>query len=135
MLPTVRDVFLAAQLQARDPAPWGQPVHENSPGVYVIATDDDRIVYIGRSRRALRKRLREFYRHRYGASSPHRGGQAVLLLNRPLLVYWATTADYAAAENSMLEYFKAQTGGFPYANRVRSARVGTTFALPQGFLP
>jgi hypothetical protein len=120
---TVHDVFRAARLQACGPVPWGQPVPENLPGVYVVVADYGRVVYIGRSSRALRQRLREFYRHRYGARSPHRGGQDVLLLKCQLLVYWAAAADYAAAEHAMLEYFKAQTDGYPYANRVRSARV------------
>jgi len=104
---------------------WGQELPETRAGVYVVVADNGNheIVYIGRTRRSLRKRLREFCRHRYGDKSPHRGGQEVLLHKCPLLVYWAPTADYAAAENSMIEYFKARTGGLPYANRVRSARV------------
>jgi len=121
---TVRDVFQAAQLEPCGPVCWGEPVPARSTGVYVVvAIEPFELVYIGRSRRPLRRRLREFYRHRYAASSPHRGGQAVLLLKCPLVVYWAATTDYAAAENSMIEYFRSQVGKFPDANRVRSARI------------
>jgi hypothetical protein len=121
----VRDVFQAAGLEPCGPASWGEPVPERGPGVYVVVADDQ-IIYIGRSGRPLRRRLREFYRHRHGARSPHRGGQAVLLLKCPLVVYWAATADYAAAENCMIEFFKSQVGELPYANRVRSARINPT---------
>jgi hypothetical protein len=34
---TVRDVFAAAALSPHGPVPWGTPVPERRPGVYVIA--------------------------------------------------------------------------------------------------
>jgi hypothetical protein len=119
----MQDVFGAAHLQPCGPAPWGDPIPENGPGVYVVAlADREEIVYIGRTKRSLRKRLKEFYRHKYGARSPHRGGQAVLALKCGLLIYWAATSDCAAAEHAMIEHVKMRVGSLPFANRVRSAR-------------
>ncbi len=139
----VRDVFAAAQLQACGPVRWGEPVPELGSGIYVVALSDaidaehalavehqalrsrwlanQPIVYIGRSK-GLQLRLRQFYRHKHGAKSPHRGGQNLLLLKCPLWIHWAATNDYVAAEHAMLECFKVQAGSFPFANRVRAAR-------------
>ena len=116
-------------------------IPEVGPGVYVIkitgsgesATrnltdaqrrhwcDDQDIVYIGRSKH-LRRRLRDFYRHQWGNSRPHRGGQDVKLLRCDLLVFWGSTLDYASAEKAMIEAFTLVVGRRPFANRMRAAR-------------
>jgi hypothetical protein len=114
---SVHDVFQVANLRPNGPVCWGERVPEYGTGVYVIVADDVP-VYIGRTG------LRQFYRHKYGASSPHRGGQAMLLLKCPLLVYWAPTGDYAATEHVMIEWFRSQAGKLPLGNRIRSARPG-----------
>jgi hypothetical protein len=106
---TVLDIFRVVRLEPCGP--------------YVVVSADGEVVYVGRTRRALRKRLREFYRHRYGDKRPHRGGQAILLLTRPLLVYWAATNDWEAAEDTMIEHFRSAAGRLPFGNRVRSARL------------
>jgi hypothetical protein len=120
---SVHAVFRAANLSPNGPVCWGERVPEYGTGVYVIVADDVP-VYIGRTGQPLQKRLRQFYRHKYGASSPHRGGQAMLLLKCPLLVYWAPTGDYAATEHVMIEWFRSQAGKLPLGNRIRSARPG-----------
>ena len=127
---TINEIFRAARLRPGGRVPWGKPIPENRPGVYVVALADrkkivymgQKIVYIGRTKRPLRKRLGEFDRHKYGARSPHRGGQAVLRLKGCRLVYWAATSKWAAAEHKMIQHFKKKVGTLPWANRVRSAR-------------
>jgi hypothetical protein len=74
----------------------------------------------------LRRRLSEFFRHRYGEKAPHRGGQAIILLSElpkcPLWVYWAVAAgpsEAVEAERRMLEVFRKNVGALPFANRRR----------------
>lgn len=143
----VETAFGWAGLTPRGPVAWEMPFEERQPGIYVVALSEsinlsrdaielrnlpphelakwvpgERIVYIGRTKRGLQRRLREFYRHTYGARSPHRGGQAVLLLSMPRFVYWAATDHSTEAEHSMIEHFKAATDQLPFANRKRGWR-------------
>ncbi len=83
-------------------------------------TDGQSVVYVGRTKH-LRRRLREFYKHKYGESAPHSGGQRILNLPGTLTVCWATVADYAGAEKVMLEAFRQITGEWPFGNRMKSA--------------
>jgi len=105
---------------------WGAPVPERGPGVYVItaadAVEGQQVVYIGRTKH-LACRLSQFYRHRYGASAPHSGGQQILKLSSPRTVHWAAVTDYAMAEHRMLEVFRSAVGNWPYGNRMKSARM------------
>ena len=143
---TVAEVFAAADLSPCGPSLWGDAIDETRPGVYVVSVasdpntcfglfdtpelpqdlmpkwlDEEPIVYIGRTRRPLRQRIRELYRHRYGRKSPHRGGQAALLLKPELLVYWAATDDPLTAERNMIEAFRRRADTLPFANRCRGA--------------
>src|SRR5688572_21917495 len=111
---TVQEVFAAAGLVPQASVPWGTTIDERRPGVYVIALttvpDDPApdielvcvpeaerarwlvqqpVLYIGRATRSLRGRLAQFYRHQYGKTAPHRGGQAVIPLECGRWVYWA----------------------------------------------
>jgi hypothetical protein len=135
------DLFAAAGVPLRDTVAWGTQIPERGPGVYVLTLaaagvpdiaglpdaeqahwlKGQHVIYVGRSKR-LRRRLREFYRHVYGNPQPHRGGQAVLLLKCPLMVSWGGVGDYAGAEHTMIEAFRASAGDKPFANRVRAAR-------------
>jgi hypothetical protein len=131
------ECFRAANLTACGPLPWGQLPADVGPGVYVVVADnvEAEIVYIGRTgcKGGLRKRLRLFYRHRYGKRSPHSGGQYILLLRCPRFVYWASTTDYVAAEKLMLEFFRARLGRLPYANRCQPRRpAGADRLAPRG---
>lgn len=141
---TVTELFKAADLQPDGPAKWGEPIAERRCGIYVVALGrradeeidisylpremaarwirSESIVYVGRSRRPLCRRIHEFYKHPYGESRPHRGGQDVKLLKCPLYVYWGATDKPSLAEHQMIEYFKATTGCFPFGNRIRSAQ-------------
>ncbi len=105
---------------------WGRPVPERGSGVYIITVADviegQYVVYIGRTTRPLRVRLGEFYRHRYGDSYPHRGGQEILKLTSPQTVHWAAVVDCKMAEDVMLEAFRNAAGRLPYGNKKRSAR-------------
>jgi hypothetical protein len=144
---TVTDLFAAAGLMPCGPVPWGTVVPERQPGVYVVAAvagrNDDcdgidvpylkaevaarwnpsqPVIYIGRTRRSLLRRIREFNKHVHGEQRPHRGGQDAKLLTCPLWVFWSPTDEAAAAEDKMIERFKKEVGRLPFANRVRSAR-------------
>jgi hypothetical protein len=140
---TVSEVFSLASLSPFGPVPWGTKISEESPGIYVIALlndpdalhkspvladyldagervrwlADEPVVYIGKTERKLKDRLGEYYRHKYGKSAPHRGGQAVKLLRCDLWVFWSPTTDPVGAEQKMIAEFKKQFGHFPFANR------------------
>lgn len=106
---------------------WGQPVLERGPGVYVITVNGkplngQHVVYIGRAK-SLSRRLSQFYRHKYGASSPQRGGQEILKLEGPKVVHWGRIETYAGAERLMMEAFYGAVGAWPHGNKVRSARM------------
>jgi hypothetical protein len=119
---------------------WGDDVPTAHPGVYVISTEgvltapnlpdperkfwvpDEVIIYIGRAKQ-LKRRLHQFRRHVYGSSSPHRGGQAILLLEGAKTITWAEVEDYGNAEAALIEAFCARVGQRPFGNRVRSAKL------------
>ena len=125
---TVQEIFNAAGLLPCGPVSWGTPIPERSGGVYLVELmqpkegDGQSIIYVGRTKRSLRRRTREFYNHRYGERRPHRGGQAILKFAPSLLVYWAPTNACADAEDRMIEQFRKLVGRLPYGNRMRSAR-------------
>ena len=79
-------------------------------------------VYIGKTKRPLAQRLREFYGHKYGNRAPHRGGQLLLTLPGERGVYWAATNRFRIAEHLMLEAFAAAHGGLPIANKITAIR-------------
>jgi hypothetical protein len=144
---TVAEVFAKADLVPSRPVPWKKEIDELDKGVYVVALvstcDENGIVeidlqndfeqsrwftnepvlYIGQTtKQSLSKRISQFYQHQYGAKGPHRGGQAVNLVEtafRPkqLWVYWAVTNSPKHSEHLMLSGFKEHAGRLPYANR------------------
>jgi hypothetical protein len=121
---TVAEIFKAAALTPHGPVQWQNRVFENRSGVYavvIVSGADDNcdlinvdylpdvarvrwvpgqpVVYIGRTRRPLSRRITEFYRHIHGNPRPHRGGQDVLLLNCPRWLYWSPTENPVLAEH------------------------------------
>src|SRR5581483_3515115 len=94
---TVPDLFAAAGLAPCGPIPWTQKCGETRPGVYVVTVEGE-IVYIGRARNSLSRRIGQFYRHKYGAKRPHRGGQDLLRLVGDRHIYWCAADNPAAAE-------------------------------------
>lgn len=120
---TVSDLFAVAGLSPVGPISWGEPCVEHRPGVYVVLIEDA-IVYIGRSKRPLSRRIREFYRHKYGDQRPHRGGQEVLNMTGARMVYWCATDAPRDAETSMLRGFEDVYGRLPTANRRRGDTSG-----------
>jgi hypothetical protein len=129
-------LFERAGLAAAGSVAWKEEVPERGSGVYVITaseppSDEQLVVYIGRSKNLCR-RLSQFYKHRYGQSAPHRGGQEILTLSGKLTVYWCAVADYPGAEKAMMEAFHGVAGVWPFGNRMKSA-VAT--AVPQQHLP
>ncbi len=138
----VKDLFENVGLAYNGPIAWETAISERGPGVYVVSLrdrsppsldclndidlaqwiDDEEILYIGRSKH-LQRRLREFYRHKYGDRRPHRGGQALLQLICPKLVTWAAVDDYAGAEHRLIDAFTRVVGKKPFANRMRAARM------------
>ncbi|TIN72058.1 MAG: GIY-YIG nuclease family protein [Mesorhizobium sp.] len=135
------DLYKLASMSPGGVTQWGNDVPSSASGVYVISVadpatvilkpdlnvgphiwqGDQPIVYVGRAKN-LRKRLSQFRRHKFGRSAPHRGGQAILLLDAPLTITWAEVADYAHAEDRLITIFREQVGRMPFGNRVRSAR-------------
>jgi uncharacterized protein (DUF433 family) len=117
---------------------WNSDIPSKSSGVYVITTEETRvvisaldserqarwitgqeIVYIGRASH-LSRRLRQFRSHRYGADSPHRGGQDILLLGGSLTIHWAEAEEYKEAEAKLISLFaKHHDGKLPFGNRQR----------------
>jgi hypothetical protein len=140
---TITEVFSLANLSPYGPVPWGTKISEARPGIYIVALAKDAnaclskpmpadyldadehirwlanepVVYIGRTEGKLKDRLSQFYRHKYGKSSPHRGGQAIKLLKCDLWVFWSPTVDPVRAEQAMIAGFEGQFGHFPFANR------------------
>jgi len=144
--------FAEIGLSPRGPVPWNTPIKENNKGIYVVALVKDKtascafevepqnpreqerwlahepIIYIGQTtKQTIKKRVGQFYRHKYGAKSPHRGGQAIKLLLEPhtespfeLWVYWVPTDNPLLCEHQMLAKFEKLTGHQPYANRKRT---------------
>lgn len=117
----VADLFAVAGLSPEGPIVWGEPCLERRPGVYVVMVAES-IVYIGRSKRPLSRRIREFYRHRYGDKRPHRGGQEVLNMPGVRFVYWCPSDDPRDAETKMLRAFEGCYGRLPAGNWRRGDR-------------
>jgi putative transcriptional regulator len=139
---TVKQLFNVAELPVCGPVRWkDERVPDKQPGVYVVATvscpDDEvgmedvaglptkvarrwvpsqPILYVGETTRPLSTRIDEFYRHKYGAKSPHRGGQDVKLLDCPLWIYWSPTERPVDAEKSMIWAFVDRVGYRPFGN-------------------
>ena len=112
----IAEAFGVVQLLPHGPVRWGTPVPERRPGIYVVTTAYE-IVYIGRTTQPLQRRVGQFYRHKHGRRSPHRGGQDVKLLSCPLWIYRAPTDDPVGVEHRMIETFKARMNKLPFANR------------------
>ncbi|HTX76977.1 MAG TPA: hypothetical protein VMD29_12285, partial [Terracidiphilus sp.] len=86
----------------------------------ILWIPEEEIVYIGQTtKQNLKKRIGQFYRHRYGNTGPHHGGEAVHLLSRgnDLDVYWAPVKEPQREEVRMLMAFMRRHGRLPYANR------------------
>jgi hypothetical protein len=135
---SVEDLYARAGVTPTGITRWGDDVPTKQPRVYVISTEtalsgselpeDERaywvpgqkIIYIGRAKQ-LRRRLHQFRRHVYGRMSPHRGGQAILLLDCSKTITWAEVLDYGKAEAALIDAFHSKAGKKPFGNRVRSA--------------
>ena len=137
---SVEKLYTLAGIVPSGSVRWADDVPSVRSGVYVIAIEDtlpgsnlpdherafwltdQTIIYIGRAKQ-LTRRLRQFRRHVYGKKSPHRGGQATLLLDCPKTITWAEVEDYGAAEAALINAFRAEIGRMPFGNRVRSAKM------------
>lgn len=137
----IEELFDAAGIVPSGAVAWGEAPAHDGQGVYVVSInpaaeiafdrrfeafrhrwlDGQPVVYIGRAV-VLDRRLKQFYRHRYGAKSPHAGGQDILLLGCEKRVTWAAVDDRFQAEDRLIEAFCAAHGRRPFGNRVRSAR-------------
>lgn len=133
-------LFREAEISFTESTPWRTPLPEKA-GVYVVTIPDpgavDRealreserpywtgsqpIIYIGRGRN-LGRRLKQFYGHKYGNRAPHRGGQAILLIDQPKTIHWTACQNYPDVERRLLEAFVMATGSLPFGNRIRAAR-------------
>ena len=144
---SVQAIFAEARLSPLEAVLWGEPIPWEEPGVYVLALSpnpqasnglvnsghlppaigarwltEQPIIYIGKAGGpdnavTLRKRLTQFYRHQWGKSAPHNGGQDVHLLKTPIWIFAAFAPDPRPAEKAMIAAFKAQVGHRPFANR------------------
>lgn len=166
---TVAALFRDAGIAYPVTIPWGlvPPVPLPAGGIYVVSLRDSivakqgraaprslpadvsarwhrdqPVIYIGKTERNLRVRLREFYGHTLGNISPHRGGEDVLRLRDAhwrLWVHWQTVPPDRAvdAESRMLQLFAlglSDTTGhqLPFANRQRGRRVLRTNETAEG---
>jgi hypothetical protein len=139
---SVVDLYARAGVTPTGITRWDDDVPSEQPGVYVISIDDEvsapdlpeherafwvpdqKIIYIGRAKQ-LRRRLQQFRRHVYGRPSPHRGGQAILLLDCVKTITWGEATDYGKAEATLINAFHATIGRKPFGNRVSSAVMST----------
>ncbi len=142
----IDELFQIAKVDKAGPLPWRmKPIPDNCSGVsgvYVIARagnepvptvdwdaplrqrwiENEEIIYIGRATN-LRRRILQFYRHKLGDKSPHKGGEDLLRLTCPLQVYWGVTSNFKAVEHQMIEAFKSRAHEMmPFANRVRGTK-------------
>lgn len=71
---------------------------------------DEIILYIGQTSAALTCRTKQFYGHRLGNRSPHKGGHWLKTLSNldKLNIYWIEQDDAFALEQDMLNYFMKQ---------------------------
>lgn len=113
---TVAELFRTVDLIPNGPIPWMTPCEERSPGIYVVVAEGHGIVYIGMTKRTLRRRLSEFYRHRYGEPRPHSGGERILQLTGAREVYWSATDDPARIERLMIEAYRQRHNALPHGN-------------------
>ena len=120
------ELYKNASVEPTGTTLWGDDVLCKDSGVYVITVadlsavkflepfendhghrwrPDQEIVYIGRAR-ILSLRLKQFRKHVYGAPSPHRDGQAILLLNCPKVIRWAAVDAFDKAEDALIKGFQ-----------------------------
>jgi hypothetical protein len=74
------------------------------------------VVYIGKADQTIQKRVGQFYQQECGKRSPHAGGQAILLLDCDLWVYWSPSSSPLDSERTMLRAFEKETGQAPFGN-------------------
>lgn len=142
---TVNEIFKFGDLTPQKPVPWNTEISEHCAGIYVVALTkeansrascavdvadleerehrhwlpDELIIYIGQTtKQTLAHRVHQFYVHEYGNRSPHRGGQAVHLLQCDRWVYWASRPDPKSVEEGMIKSFRKTVGSRPFANRI-----------------
>jgi hypothetical protein len=105
-------------------APCTLPFIELIPSNLVLDMEHERkrwlphepVIYIGRTTRTIRERVRKFYRHKCGKPAPHAGGQVIKLLHCDLRVYWSPAPDPVQSEENMICAFAKQAGQQPFAN-------------------
>ena len=144
---SVQAIFAEVGLLPVTPVPWRQPIPWETPGVYVLALSpdpqassgrplpdnlpieigarwlhDQPVIYIGKaggvdSKSTLKKRLGQYYRHRWGESAPHNGGQDVHLLKCPIWIFAASASEPLPMEKAMIAAFRTRVGHRPFANR------------------
>jgi len=68
---------------------------------------DENIVYIGKARQPLNKRVNAYYNTSLGKSGPHRGGFWIKTLSNlsELTIFWSPTTEPEIKEGQMLEFF------------------------------
>lgn len=71
---------------------------------------DEIILYIGQTGSELSKRLNQYYTHKLGNRSPHKGGHWLKTLSnlKDLCIYWVENIDPKPLEQQMLNYFQDQ---------------------------
>jgi hypothetical protein len=77
---------------------------------------EEPVLYIGKADQPLKTRLGQFYAQKCGKPTPHAGGQAVLLLDSDLWVFWSPCSAPRTTELAMLAAFEHQASMPTYAN-------------------
>ena len=80
------------------------------------------VLYIGKTDRPIRDRVREFYNHKCGDPSKHAGGQVLKLLQCDLWVYWSPTTAPLGSEAKAISAFKERAGQEPFGNHETKGR-------------
>lgn len=88
------------------------------PGVYLILTED--LIYVGKTKRTLRKRIKELIRYGKGLSSNHRGGRLIWRLPNVwnARIFYKRSNFPRELEKSLLKEFKQTHGKYPYGNKI-----------------
>ncbi len=135
---TPHELLAIIGYQPHGPVLWRERVSEKGPGIYLVVVPDpalvtidtsrlksgrvwvadEPVIYIGRTIH-LRTRIDQFYRQVHGEPKPHHGGDDVLLISSPKLVYWCPMTDYIEAERRLIREFEKRLGRLPFANRQR----------------
>ena len=86
---------------------------------------NENILYIGKTKQNLRKRVSSYYRHKLGNSRPHSGGQWIhaLSIRDNTFVYFAECSKPEEIETKMLLYFAFRVAQTSEAQNINNCKL------------